>query len=242
MHWCFIKICTYTREDIQILQTIGQYETYLHCHPDSRSMVTVKLDKAEQHDKIIFLIKTYNNIPSTWNAKVIYPLLRSQRVVNPYYNLIEMSLCADESCELWLTSTMPKNHLLCILRDPLLLQLIGVSRATATIPFQIFHLLGSLLQPYWTWVHCFIVICLYFNQYKGLSELYPFLWYILCGMQDICACGWTQCLYSSVQNVTKHRGWSPSPMSVNLVIEEVGIDFPVYMHTKSICFWCSIEW
>ena len=88
-------------------------------------MVTVKLDKAEQHDKIIFLIKTYNNIPSTWNAKVIYPLLRSQRVVNPYYNLIEMSLCADESCELWLTSTMPKNHLLCILRDPLLLQLVA---------------------------------------------------------------------------------------------------------------------
>ena len=87
-------------------------------------MATVKLDKGERHNKIIFLIKTYDNVPSTWNAKVVCPLLRSQSVINPYYSLIEMSVCTDESCELWLTSMMPNNYLLCIIRDPSLLQLV----------------------------------------------------------------------------------------------------------------------
>ena len=80
------------------------------------------------------------------------PFLRSQSLVNPYYSSREISVCADNSCELWLTSTMPENYLLCILRDPLLLQLVGASRATATIPFQVFHFPGGLLQPYVTWV------------------------------------------------------------------------------------------
>ena len=45
-----------------------------------------------------------------------------------------------------------------------------------------------------------------------------------------------QRLYSSMQNVTKHRGRSPSLVSINLVIDKVSIDFPVYMHNKDVHF------
>ena len=47
---------------------------------------------------------------------------------------------------------MGKNDLLYVLRDPWLLQLVGASSATATIPFQVFHLPGDLLLPYPTWL------------------------------------------------------------------------------------------
>ena len=152
MNWCSTQIRTYTREDIQILQTIGQYEWYLH--PDSVcGTVTVKLHKAERYDNRIFLIKTYHNVPSTWKAEAVcLRFSRSQTVVDPYYSLCEISVCVDESCELQLASAMPENNWLFVLRDPSLLQLVGASRTTAAIPFQVFHLQGGLLQPYATWV------------------------------------------------------------------------------------------
>ena len=165
-HKRFIQIRTYTREDVQILQTIGQYDKHLYPRPTT---VTVKLHKAERYDNRIFLIKTYHNMPTSWKAEAVCPRLsRAQTVVDPYYSLCEMSVCADEFCEPCLASAMPENDLLCILRDPSLLQLVGASGATATIPFQVFHLPGGLLHPYMTWVDR----TLRFNPIEAVYGLY----------------------------------------------------------------------
>ena len=60
-------------------------------------------------------------------------------------------------------------------------------------------------------------------------------------MQGICAGGQTQCLYLSMQNVTKHRDRSLSLTGVNWVSDGVSIDFVEYMHYESVCFYGSLE-
>ena len=50
---------------------------------------------------------------------------------------------------------------------------------------------------------------------------------------------WHLCL--SMQSVTMHGDWSPSPMGVNWVSDGVGIDFIEYMHYKSVHFYGSLE-
>ena len=48
-------------------------------------------------------------------------------------------------------------------------------------------------------------------------------------------------LYSSMWDVTKHGGRSPSPTGVNWVNDRVGIDSTEYMHHKVVCFSGSLE-
>ena len=65
----FIQIRTYAREDIQILQTISQYERY---HP--ATPIAIKLHKAERYDNRIFLVKTYHNLTSRCQKEAVCPM------------------------------------------------------------------------------------------------------------------------------------------------------------------------
>ena len=60
-------------------------------------------------------------------------------------------------------------------------------------------------------------------------------------VQGVCMCTCVGCLYSSMWDVTKYGGWSPSLMGVNWVSDRVGIDSTEYMHCISVCFSGSLE-
>ena len=51
---------------------------------------------------------------------------------------------------------------------------------------------------------------------------------------DVCVCRGVGRLYSSVRNVTKHRGQSPSPMGVNWVSDAVSINSTECMHRENV--------
>ena len=52
---------------------------------------------------------------------------------------------------------------------------------------------------------------------------------------------WVGRLCSSVPDVTKHGGQSPSPTGVNWVSDGVSIDSTEYMHHKSVRFSGSLK-
>jgi hypothetical protein len=47
---------------------------------------------------------------------------------------------------------VPDTDLVLNLRDPTILQLRGMSRATASTPFQVFHFPGDHFEDFWSWV------------------------------------------------------------------------------------------
>ena len=58
---------------------------------------------------------------------------------------------------------------------------------------------------------------------------------------DICMCGCVGHLHSSVRNVTKHGGQSPSLTGVNWVSDRVSIDSMEYMCHEDVCFSGSLK-
>ena len=74
------------------------------------------------------------------------------------------------------------------------------------------------------------------------NSIYFVLWNFLCVTWDICMCRCVQHLYLSAWNVTKHGGWSLSPMGVNWVSDGVSIDSTEYMHCKGVHFSGSLKW
>ena len=67
------------------------------------------------------------------------------------------------------------------------------------------------------------------------------VWYVLCGVQDIWACGRVRRLCLSARNVTKHGDRSRSPMGADWVSDGVGIDFAEYICYKGVRFFGSLE-
>ena len=51
--------------------------------------------------------------------------------------------------------------------------------------------------------------------------------------QDVCMGGQVQCLYLSMQSVTKHRDRSLSLMGINWVSDRVGIDFTLFWQFRA---------
>ena len=56
-----------------------------------------------------------------------------------------------------------------------------------------------------------------------------------------CIYAWVGHLHSSMQDVTKHRSQSPSPMGVNWVSDRAGIDSTEYMCCKCVHFSGSLK-
>ena len=68
------QVYTYTRDDINLLQTIHQYPVYLRSYPGSAwEYFTVKLHKAKRYDNRVVLIKSYHDVSSLWKIDCVSP-------------------------------------------------------------------------------------------------------------------------------------------------------------------------
>src|SRR3979490_2677606 len=98
------QIITYTRDDINLLQTINQQCIYLEPYADSTlDFVAVKLHKAKRPYGRIVLIKTYHGSPSKRKTNLIHPsLFETLGRFSSCHSLSKTSHCAEISGDLWL--------------------------------------------------------------------------------------------------------------------------------------------
>jgi hypothetical protein len=96
-------------------------------------------------------VKTYHDVQATRRTlAVCSPFFESSDFSSSCRSLNETSLFTDRIGELLLTGK--DANLVGNLRDPTVLQLNGMSRATDHVPFQVYHLPADHFENFGSWV------------------------------------------------------------------------------------------
>ena len=103
---------------------------------------------------------------------------------------------------------------LSLLRDSSVLQLIGASRATATIPFQVFHLPDGFLPPYLTWIKW----TLSFNPVDAIYGIYKIVHWC---PDDVLNYWWTMWISKHLSGYAGFGQWQAYLMTNHHALDEL---------------------